>query len=75
MQKGQLKRLIESGAYRPDPGNVAVAMLARRSVRELLTGGAAIADGSGASSNGNGKSPLNPADRIQSPSAFPRQAA
>ncbi|HEU5142289.1 MAG TPA: hypothetical protein VFU04_03940 [Solirubrobacterales bacterium] len=75
MQKGQLKRLIETGAYRPEPGDVAVAMLARRSVRELLTGGAAIANGGGSSSNGNGKLPLNPADRIQSPPAFPRQAA
>lgn len=74
MQKGQLKRLIESGAYRPEPGDVALAMLARRSVRDLLTDGG-IANGNGSGQNGNGKLPLNPADRIQSPPAAPRQAA
>jgi hypothetical protein len=74
MQKGQLKRLIESGAYRPEPGDVALAMLARRSVRELLTGGVAAANGNGSGQDSNGQL-LNPADRIQSPPAFPQQAA
>ena len=60
MQKRQLKRLIETGHYRPEPGRVAEAMLQRRSVRELLT---------------SGPMPIIPADRIQSPSTAPRQAA
>ena len=58
MQTQQLKRLIESGDYRPAPAEIAQAMLRRRAVRELLIG-----------------TPLNPADRIQSPAAVPRQAA
>jgi len=59
MQPRQLKRLIETGHYRPEPGLVAEAMLQRRSVRELLTGGIAV------SATG----------RSQSPSAARRQAA
>jgi hypothetical protein len=58
MEQRQLKSLVESGAYRPQPELVAQAMLRRRSVRTLLTG-----------------TPLNPADRIQSPPEAPRQAA
>jgi len=38
MQQGQLKSLIESGRYRPEPELVAEAMLQRRGVRALLTG-------------------------------------
>jgi hypothetical protein len=38
MQQGQLKSLIESGSYRPEPELVAEAMLQRRGVRALLTG-------------------------------------
>lgn len=38
MQPNELKSLVESGAYRPDPGEIAMAMLSRRGVRELLTG-------------------------------------
>ncbi len=82
MQKRQLKRLIETGHYQPAPEQVACAMLRRRGVRELLIGGIP-AGSNGVSSNGvssngaspNGNLPLNPADRIQSPSAVPRQAA
>jgi len=59
MQKRQLKRLIETGHYRPEPEVIAQAMLERRGVRELLTGGMA----------------LSAADRIQSPPEVPRQAA
>ncbi|HYP56510.1 MAG TPA: hypothetical protein VEQ41_09470 [Solirubrobacterales bacterium] len=80
MQTGQLKRLIETGAYRPDPCDVAQAMLERRAVRELLTASPAGSNGNGklngaAKVDGAGKLSLNPADRIQSPSAVPRQAA
>lgn len=38
MQPHELKSLVEAGAYKPDPGEVAMAMLSRRGVRELLTG-------------------------------------
>jgi hypothetical protein len=37
-QPNELKSLVEAGAYKPDPGEVAMAMLSRRGVRELLTG-------------------------------------
>jgi hypothetical protein len=67
MQRQQLKRLIEAGHYRPEPAVVAEAMLQRRGVRELLIAGVSL--------GGDGQLPLNPADRIQSPSAAPRQAA
>jgi hypothetical protein len=38
MQPHELKSLVEAGAYKPDPGQIAIAMLSRRGVRELLTG-------------------------------------
>jgi hypothetical protein len=38
MQQQELKSLVESGAYRPQPELVAQAMLRRRGVRALLTG-------------------------------------
>jgi hypothetical protein len=38
MQPHELKSLVETGAYKPDPGEIAVAMLSRHGVRELLTG-------------------------------------
>jgi hypothetical protein len=38
MQPHELKPLVEAGSYKPDPGEVAMAMLSRRGVRELLTG-------------------------------------
>jgi hypothetical protein len=79
MQAHQLKRLIDAGDYRPEPAAVAQAMLRRRAVRALLTGGLSHSNGDGkldgTSLDGNGKLTLNPADRIQSPSAAPRQAA
>jgi hypothetical protein len=39
MNGEQLKTLIETGDYRPEPQRVAEAMLRRRAVRELLIGG------------------------------------
>ena len=38
MQPQELKSLVETGSYKPDPAQVATAMLSRRGVRELLTG-------------------------------------
>jgi hypothetical protein len=38
MQPQELKSLVETGSYKPDPSQVAMAMLSRRGVRELLTG-------------------------------------
>ena len=38
MQAQELKTLVESGTYKPDPAQIASAMLSRRGVRELLTG-------------------------------------
>jgi hypothetical protein len=42
MQSQELKSLVESGHYKPDPSRIAAAMLQRRGVRELLIGGAAL---------------------------------
>jgi hypothetical protein len=36
MQPRQLKTLVETGHYKPEPALVAAAMLQRRGVRELL---------------------------------------
>lgn len=36
MQPRQLKSLVESGHYKPEPALIADAMLQRRGVRELL---------------------------------------
>jgi hypothetical protein len=36
MQTQELKSLVESGGYKPDPSQIAAAMLSRRGVRELL---------------------------------------
>jgi hypothetical protein len=38
MEQRQLKSLVESGSYQPQPELVACAMLRRRGVRALLTG-------------------------------------
>ena len=38
MEAQQLKSLVAAGSYRPDPAQIAEAMLQRRGVRELLTG-------------------------------------
>jgi hypothetical protein len=40
MHQQELKSLVEAGHYKPDPSQVAAAMLRRRGVRDLL-----IADG------------------------------
>jgi hypothetical protein len=37
MQTHDLKRLVETGSYKPDPSLIAAAMLERRGVRELLS--------------------------------------
>jgi len=37
MHRQELKSLVESGLYKPDPSLIASAMLSRRGVRELLT--------------------------------------
>lgn len=39
MKPGQLKSLVESGHYKPEPALVAAAMLQRRGVRSLLAAG------------------------------------
>ena len=54
MQTQELKSLVESGAYKPDPAQIANAMLSRRGVRELLTG-------IHATGPQNGRSPQPPA--------------
>jgi hypothetical protein len=59
MERRQLKTLIETGDYRPEPARVAQAMLRRRAVRDLLTGAPALGE----------------AGRIHSPRASRRQAA
>ncbi|MBS1884964.1 MAG: flagellar biosynthesis anti-sigma factor FlgM [Actinobacteria bacterium] len=43
MKAAELKNLVETGSYKPDPSSVASAMLRRRGVRELLTGAYASA--------------------------------
>ena len=45
MQTLELKSLVESGRYKPDPSQVAAAMLQRRGVRELLTGATPLVSG------------------------------
>jgi hypothetical protein len=47
METQELKSLVETGSYKPDPAQVASAMLNRRGVRELLTGIHATAPRSG----------------------------
>jgi Anti-sigma-28 factor, FlgM len=38
MKATELKNLVDTGSYKPDPSRIASAMLRRRGVRELLTG-------------------------------------
>ena len=38
VEASELKSLVEAGNYKPDPAQIANAMLQRRGVRELLTG-------------------------------------
>jgi hypothetical protein len=59
MEAQELKSLVESGNYKPEPSQVAVAMLRRRGVRELLTG----------------ISPAGPSDRTPPPQAARPRAA
>jgi hypothetical protein len=49
MQQQELKSLVESGLYKPDPSRVAVAMLRRRGVRDLLVGVSPAFNGAGQS--------------------------
>lgn len=49
MQRQELKSLVDSGAYKPDPSRIAAAMLKRRGVRELLTGAYVSSGGAGRS--------------------------
>jgi hypothetical protein len=60
VQAQELKNLVESGEYKPDPSRIAAAMLQRRGVRDLLT--------SGHWSGG-------PTGRTRPPAAVPRRAA
>jgi hypothetical protein len=60
MQAQELKALVESGHYKPDPSLIASAMLSRRGVRELLTAPGRFGDSAGHS---------------RSSGAVPRQAA
>jgi hypothetical protein len=59
MNGQQLKTLVESGHYQPQPERIAQAMLRRRAVRELLIGGGSF----------------RPAGRIRPVGESPRQAA
>jgi len=54
MEAHELKSLVEAGTYKPDPAQIASAMLSRRGVRELLTGIHATAQP-------NGQTPTPPA--------------
>jgi hypothetical protein len=47
MQQQELKSLVDAGSYKPDPSQVASAMLQRRGVRELLIGVTPALDGAG----------------------------
>jgi hypothetical protein len=59
MQSEQIKILVKSGHYKPEPALIADAMLQRRGVRELLTKGA----------------PLSSVGRTRPAPEVPRQAA
>jgi hypothetical protein len=68
MQAQELKSLVESGLYKPDPYEVALAMLQRRGVRDLLVDAQSTAT--------NGSSPVNgSAGRTPAGQAVPRRAA
>lgn len=57
MQTVELKSLVDSGLYKPDPSRVAAAMLRRRGVRELLTGVNPLVNGAGRSLSGSESRP------------------
>lgn len=61
MQSQELKELVELGLYKPNPAEIADAMLRRRGVRELLSGGLSLSEA--------------PAGQSQSARQVPRQAA
>jgi len=61
MQSQELKTLVEMGLYKPNPAEIADAMLRRRSVRELLSDGICLPD--------------DPAGRSRPAPHVPRQAA
>lgn len=68
MQAQELKSMIESGLYKPDPSQVALAMLQRRGVRDLLVDAQPTAM--------NGSSPVRgSAGRTPAAQAAPRRAA
>jgi hypothetical protein len=68
MQAQELKSLVESGLYKPDPSQVALAMLQRRGVRDLLAAAQPAAM--------NGSTPVNGSDgRTPAAEEVPRQAA
>jgi hypothetical protein len=60
VQAQELKSLVESGHYKPDPSRVAAAMLRRRGVREFLT---------------LGQWHFGPTGRTPPPASAPRRAA
>ena len=60
MHAQELKALVESGNYKPDPSRIAAAMLQRRGVRELLVLPDPV---------------LSPAGRSRSLPGVPRRAA
>jgi hypothetical protein len=51
MDAQELKSLVDAGIYKPDPAQIATAMLERRGVRELLTGMSVTAAQDGRSSS------------------------
>jgi hypothetical protein len=68
MQAQELKSLVESGLYKPDPSQIAEAMLERRGVRDLLVPAEPIAL--------NGSTPLSAsAGRTPAAQAMPPRAA
>ena len=68
MQAQELKTLVESGLYKPDPSQIAEAMLQRRGVRDLLVPAEPAAM--------NGVTPVNAAaGRTRAAQAMPPQAA
>lgn len=69
MQRRQLKSLIETGHYKPEPALVAEAMLQRRGVRTLLM------QSSPDPVTPLGGAPINPAGRTPSAPQAGRQAA
>ena len=73
MQPEQLKIMVESGNYRPEPALIAQAMLRRRGLRALL---ATAGDGGRLDGDvGRADASISPADRSQGASPAHPQAA